>query len=281
MDTTRRSGGAVRCRADGSDLRCAVARPAAFALILLLTLMPAGPAWAQTVQGTVLDIQSGLPIYTAEVALLAADDRVVVWVVTDEAGRFDIQAPDVGSYQLRASRIGYAALSTDTFTIEPGQDALLELRLQPSPIPMDSLEAVVEGQKPRRLVRVGFYERQRKGFGHFLAPEDIEARRPTFPTDLFWGMSGVRVIRRNSYDWDLIMPSAQGSLGGSRCHPSVSIDGMVVQAGGRDDGWQDLFHVNDIEAIEVYPRGAGLPGWMAGQVSPCGAILLWTKGSLR
>ncbi|MCH7564175.1 MAG: carboxypeptidase regulatory-like domain-containing protein [Gemmatimonadetes bacterium] len=251
--------------------------PAAVRLTLLLTLTSAGPAWAQTVQGTVLDAESGAPIHTADVVLLAADDRIVGGDITDEEGRFVLRGPGAGSYRLRATRLGFESFTTEAFALEPGQNVLAELRLQLDPIPLDSLVAIVEGQKPRRLVRVGFYKRQAMGFGNFLSPDDIEDIRPVFTTDLFWGMRGVRV-RRGRLDSFNVVPT-RGFCGGL----SVSIDGMVVQRGGpgaRPADWQSLLHVNDIEAIEVYPSAAGVPAWAAGTVSPCGAILIWTKGSL-
>jgi len=42
--------------------------------------------------------------------------------------------------------------------------------------------------------------------------------------------------------------------------------------------WQDLVSVHEIAAIEVYAGQGGLPDWVAGDVSPCGAVLFWTKG---
>ena len=258
---------AVR-RSEGTELR-----PAAVTLMLVLTLSPARPAWAQAVQGTVVDAESGAPIYMADVALLATDDGIVGRHVTDKDGRFVIRVPEAGSYWLRATRIGYASFTTDTFALETGQDAVAELRLQLSPIPLDPIEAVVEGRVPR-LVRVGFYKRQELGFGHFLTPENLEALHPIFPEDLFYGMSGVQVQSRGRVMGSWYRP----------CALSVTVDGLLVQRGGTppsktDPSWTDLMHVNDIEAIEVYPHPGGVPVWT--RSSPCGAILIWTKGHLR
>ena len=245
--------------------------PAAVTLTLLLALTPAGPAWAQTVQGTVFDAESGVPISMANVALLATDDSIVGRHVTDKDGRFVIRAPEAGSYWLRATRIGYAPFTTDTFALETGQDAVAELRLRPSPTALDPIEVVVEERVPW-MVRVGFYKRQAKGFGQFRTPEDIEALHPIYHADLFYGMSGVRVLSNGSV------------LGSGFCPLSVVVDGLLVQRGGTppsktDPSWTDLMHVNDIEAIEVYPHPGGVPVWT--RSSPCGAILIWTKGHLR
>ncbi len=270
-----RRGAPTARRSERTEPRHPFPWPAAVTLTLFLTLTPGRPAWPQTVQGTVLDAESGVPISMANVALLATDDSIVGRHVTDKGGRFVIRAPEAGSYWLRATRIGYAPFTTDTFALETGQDAVTELRLRPSPTPLDPIEVVVEERVPW-MVRVGFYKRQAKGFGQFRTPEDLEALHPIFPEDLFHGMSGVRV---QSNGWVL------GS-GYRPCALSVTVDGMLVQRGGSPGSktapsWTDLWHVNDIEAIEVYPRPGGVPAWLSGTVSPCGAILIWTKGHLR
>ena len=235
-----------------------VAWMAVATLTPLLTLASVRLSSAQTVQGTVVDAESGVPIYTAEVALLTTDGGAASRVLTDTRGRFVFGVPDSGSFRLRATRFGYVPFTTDAFELAPNQDVVAELRMQVSPVALDSLGAVVEARRPRRLERVGFFKRQAKGFGYFLTPEDIEARRPVHPSDLFWGVPGVRVSYRNAFEWDVV--STRGG-----CSISVSIDGMFVQAGGGGGSdWQDLLHVNDIEALEVYPSPVGLPAWAGG-----------------
>lgn len=237
--------------------------PRAASLTLLLTIVAARPILAQVVRGTVLDAESGASIDMAQVALLAEDDRVVRQHMTDTAGRFVIRAPNAGVYRLRATRIGYAAFTTDTFALEAGQDTVVELRLPARPVSLDPVEAVVEGQLVPRLVRVGFYRRQANGFGYFLTPEDLEALHPVFLEDLFWRTAGVRML----HDGRVVTLRFY-----QPCSLSVAVDGLVVS------DWTDVVHVSDIEAIEVYPSPAGVPSWLFGPVSWCGAIVIWTKG---
>lgn len=129
---------------------------------------------------------------------------------------------------------------------------------------------------------MGFFERQAKGFGYFLTEDSIAARHPLRPEDLLRGVNGVRVRR----DGTVLGTSYRA------CAVSVSIDGLVVSQGGpvrgtEEDvstpqprgGWTKLLHVDDIEAIEVYSRPGGVPAWLSGPVSPCGALVIWTKGS--
>ncbi len=55
------------------------------------------------------------------------------------------------------------------------------------------------------------------------------------------------------------------------CPLTIAVDGIIVE------GWTELLHPTDILALEVYPRPAGLPPWLAGSRSPCGAVVIWTK----
>ena len=205
---------------------------------------------------------------------MTTDEGVVGRQVSDQGGRFFVRVTAAGTYRLRARRIGYEPFTTDPMVLARGQDKVVEIRLQPRPIPLDSIDAIVD-QPVRRLARVGFYNRLAKGFGYFRTPQDLEERRPVIPSDLFWGVSGVRMLR----DGRVVSSTSPG-----RCALSVAVDGMVVQQGGRGGGsssWTELVPVSDIEAVEIYAQPGGVPAWLAGSVSPCGALVIWTKGSLR
>ncbi len=211
-------------------------------------------------------------------ALVAENDSVVSEYLTDLRGRFVIRLPDAGSYRLRATRIGYKPAMSDVFELGPGQDGLAELRLQPSPILLDPLTAIVEGQN-LSLAQTGFYRREAMGFGHTLNPLDL-VRKPGLHQldDLFRGMPGVGVVRDDLDGFEVF------STRGVPCLMSVAINGQVVQTGGRNrrgTGWSSSVSILNVAAIEVYPGQAGLPVWMAGSRSPCGAVVIWTKGYIR
>jgi hypothetical protein len=110
---------------------------------------------------------------------------------------------------------------------------------------------------------VGFYKRLDRGIGYFRTPQDIAELRPVFPEDLFRGLPGIRVLAGAS-----IVTMARGK----RCPLTVAVDGTVLVS-----KWSEMVHVSDIHAIEVYTRPTGLPSWLAGSVSECGAVVIWTK----
>lgn len=234
------------------------------------------PASSQVVHGTVLDDASGLPIHTAEVELLAADDSVVGRYVTNESGRFVAPVPDAGLHRLRARRIGYLIAVTDEFGLPPGQDGLAELRLEPSPVMLDPLEPIVEGQS-LALAGVGFYRRETMGFSQVRTPDYIEAKPPLDLPALLVGLPGIVVSRPGGSTLFDVFSTRRPMV--MQCRPSVSIDGLVMQMGGRpSSGWQETLVAQEVAAIEVIAGAGGLPAWVAGSVSPCGAILIWTKG---
>ena len=62
-------------------------------------------------------------------------------------------------------------------------------------------------------------------------------------------------------------------------HPSVVLDGAVLQVGGVSGGLSadELLNPFNIEAVEVYPSAAGVPVQYGGYMSPCGAIVAWSR----
>ncbi|MGH7699611.1 MAG: carboxypeptidase-like regulatory domain-containing protein, partial [Gemmatimonadales bacterium] len=228
------------------------------------------PVASQTLRGTVVDATSGAPISMAHVTLLRGSGTIVQSNVTATDGSFIIRVPEPGVYRLRATRIGYMALVTDTLVLSVGQEAEPHLTLQAAGVQLPPVDAVAEA-RTERLVRGGFYKRVTNGFGYFRTPEQLDSLRPVYHAELFAGMGGVwtgpdgRVRSRSSH---------------KKCYLTVAIDGVIVERGGpSEQPWTNVVHVGDIEAIEVFPGPVGVPVWLSRSVSECGAILVWTKGS--
>ncbi len=256
-------------------------------------MWPVPPACAQLVQGVILDDLTGRPIADAVVDLVNGEDRIRGQDVTDVNGWFSIPVPDDDMYQLRSGGLGYMPTLSGAFSLQPGQTVGASLRMSVSPINLAPIEAVVEGGIEEGLDRVGFYERRTLGFGQVRTPEDLEDNPPLDFGDVFRGMNGIRLVQPSALaDWEIL--SARRMFG-DPCRPSISIDHVVVQrgerltrlsvsasdlersvGGGREvkrSFWQDLVSVPEIAAIEVYPGQGGLPAWVSGDVSPCGAVL--------
>jgi TonB-dependent receptor-like protein len=130
------------------------------------------------------------------------------------------------------------------------------------------------------LADAGFYKRRQAGFGHFLSRDEIDKRDPLILSDLLKGMSGVRVTCTGARRCTVTMRAANTMFFRGKCNPSVVLDGVVLQPGGTGGGGlllDDLVNPFSIEALEVYPGPEGVPVQYSGYLSPCGAILVWSR----
>jgi hypothetical protein len=265
----------------------------AFLGACLVVLAAAPPARAQVVRGAVKETASEAVVPGAAVSLVDSAGAVVASTATSDEGLFLLRAPGPGTYRVRAGRIGYATVTSDPFRVEPDDDVFADLCLAILPVPQEAIELSVEARDPR-LERTGFYKRQERNFGFFVTREEIDRRSPQRITDLFFGYPGVHVLYAGAAGkYEVVMRGARSMfLGGSRgrpdepgpatttCFPTVTVDGVVVRRGGSGveiGEWNHLVHPQEIEAIEVYTSSSGLPPELAGNNSPCGAILIWMR----
>jgi len=237
-------------------------------------LLAASHATAQALRGTVVDSASRLPLDGAHVTVLDGRGAMVADAVTGAAGSFMFRLPGFGAYQVRAKRIGYASRITEPIAADSTFAYSIQVGLPANPVPLDTLTVVaekvtVEKQVPW-LADAGFYRRRRMGFGHFLDREEIEKKHPLVVTDLLEGMPGVEVHCSSALSCGVTMAGSQMFIG-KPCAPTVVVDGIVVSGG------MSTVQVFDLEAIEVYPSPAGVPVQYSGYLSPCGAILLWSR----
>ncbi len=278
----------------------------ATAITLLLLTGPASPALGQVLRGRLLDLDTDEPIARGVLTLMREDGVRVQVVTTDSDGRYRLVAPEPGSYLLEARRLGYRPWLDGPIELAAGDEWETEYHLQALPIQLDPVEVTAEAeQREAFLHHVGFYERQKADFGHFVTRDDIEHRAPTRMTDLLNGIPGVRLV-----------PSASGlsrasiAFRGSRlsqgglCHPRVFVDDIIVIRGdarargtdvqgfpesatemNRDPAERpeialdDVVQPEDVEAIEVYRRGVEVPVRFGGTSTQtqCGVIVIWTR----
>ena len=76
------------------------------ALLLLLIAVAAG-AQTRLITGALLDKDAKEPVEQATVQLLRSDSTYVAGALTDENGRFSLQAPSDGKYLLKITNVGY------------------------------------------------------------------------------------------------------------------------------------------------------------------------------
>ncbi|HLQ59152.1 MAG TPA: carboxypeptidase regulatory-like domain-containing protein [Gemmatimonadales bacterium] len=230
----------------------------------------------------VLDSASRKPVVGARVVVLDSAGKGLSAAATGSDGRFSFHLPSAGDYRLRISRIGYPSRITEPIGVSAVVSASVVVRLTSTPISLDTLIVVAAAveKRPQFLVDAGFYRRQRVGFGHFLTRDEIDKRDPLILSDLLQGMSGVRVACTGARRCTVTMRAANTMFFRGKCNPSVVLDGVVLQPGGTGGGGlplDDLVDPFNIEALEVYPGPEGVPVQYSGYLSPCGAILVWSR----
>ncbi len=298
----RRSAG-MRTGSAGTRVR--------FALGMSLAMLLASPLCAQRIQGIVLDEFSHTPLEGADVSLLGTKGKVTGRATTGTDGRFAMTIRKFGAYAIEVHALGYAPYTTRVFVADTSQQVSATVNLAPAPIALEGLTVETTAIQ-RALERVGFYRREKAGFGSFLTATQIEERAVSRITDALYGLPGVRVACDPSgVDCDVTMrgapvycapptgeaassaaASGAATSGGAAtscnaktCYPSVYLDGDMIRRGGQTPAgqistagwWAELVSPYDVAAIEVYPHAAGLPAFASGTDSPCGAILIWTK----
>jgi hypothetical protein len=243
-----------------------IAAPAAL-LISMVFVPPA--ASAQVVLGRVVDDATAAPVAAASITLHDGAGREVGRVITDRSGRFAIEAESPGRHTLQSTAVGYHDVTTTGLHLESNRLLEVELRLSPGAM---EIERIVVTVTPRlgSLARVGFYERQRFGFGRFIDRNAIEERGAVRTLDLLAGIAGVRIGYTRDGNRYVQMRGAMGMSG--MCSPTVYLDGMPVK-------WFDLdrdIRPYDLDGVEVYRGTAGTPMQFSGG-PPCGAIVLWSR----
>lgn len=119
-------------------------------ILLLAALLAAAPLSAQSIRGRLVHSGSGQPIGGAMVWLLDPTGAQPRAVITDEEGRFLLQAPAPGRYTVRAERVGFSSATSPELVLAAHQT--LELRLESAEQVIALEEIVVEGEK-RCVVR--------------------------------------------------------------------------------------------------------------------------------
>jgi Carboxypeptidase regulatory-like domain/TonB-dependent Receptor Plug Domain len=237
------------------------------------------PALGQVLHGTVWDTTSEQPVAGSHVIVFSATGTKMGDTVTNATGRFTFHLAAAGDYTLVASALGYATV-TGAIAVNSTYEASALLETAPNPVVLKTITVRADKQDSH-LSEVGFYRRQRMGFGYFLTRAEIERRSPLVMSDLLLGIPGVRVHCRGVLSCTVEMRAARTMFFRGGCQPSVVLDGLVLRVGGvgsrGDLTVNELLSPFNIEAVEVYPGPAGLPVQYQGYVSPCGAIIAWSS----
>lgn len=254
--------------------RFRVPRAIGLALAAAFFLQPA-PAQSQVVQGYLMEAGTGTPVMSGWVMLLDTAYAVAASAVTTGEGAFRIQAPRPGSYYVLTEVLGYEPIIDGILDLEEEGSISIELYIKPKPVQMDSMIVAVErAQIFQHLEQSGFNERMSGGFGHFITPEEIRRRNPSYYADLFRNTPGITLTGGGSFQGTQIH-FRNASIRGGTCTPPVYVDGaqVITDMGGLEAA----VDLHQIAAIEVYTRASSVPSQWGGTNAGCGVVLIWTR----
>src|SRR5512140_2944799 len=117
----------------------------------------------------------------------------------------------------------------------------------------------------------GFEARHRSAPGRFLTSADVARKNATVTSDIFRGVSGLRVELEQSGASRVI--KMRGGSDGT-CKPSLFVDGRYMPVSV--DELDTLMQPRDVAGIEVYFEG-NVPADFNRGTNDCGGILIWTK----
>jgi hypothetical protein len=228
-------------------------------------------------------------------------------VTTDAQGRFRLRGVAAGEHEVT---VAHASLGTRSVRLAvPANAGEVELRAGGG---AGSLAASVQRSVQLAGLNVrarslgldiaGFYDRQRRGMGHFITGDRLGTAGGRV-TNVLRRVPGVRVVQ---YQRRQLMPgdpnavvskmdvdeeyriaatrsystgvTPQGESSLQFCYMDVWVDGVQVQNGDPEASQSvDRFILANVEAIEVYRGPAETPHEFRGQWSGCGVVLIWSK----
>lgn len=183
--------------------------------------------------------------------------------------------------KIRVTRVGYRVVESVYVAVSRFAEVSLRIGLHPVPVELEGVTV----EAPRTRDHERFLQRQRRGFGKYLGPEDLaKLKAPNTPALLFQ-MPGAFVFPDATGRGLLAHPTGGttaggGGLGGARpaafCTPPVYVDGWRVDATIPLDAVAPPAWVR---AVEVYrdPQNAPAEFRDSSVRGACPIIVIWTK----
>jgi hypothetical protein len=252
----------------------------------------------QEVRGRLLESETRQPIAWASLTLLDTTLSAVTHTLSSVTGAFVLEAPEAGSFYVLAEALGYEPKADGILEVGEGGSVSIDFYLKPKPLEMDSLIVALKRVRAYRyLSEVGYYEREKMGFGTFISPDQIKRRKPFTTFDLLRDVPDLYIDQGGRGGTRVYL-----MRGGSRCNPVVLLDGArafndthterggplsdIVPAGTpsaikperNDEGivLESIVDIEDISAIEVHTRATSMPLQYGGTQETCGLLMIWT-----
>jgi len=238
------------------------------ALLLLLLLFctgAAGSAIAQTgtITGTVTDASSGETLPGANIVIVGADKGAS----TNVDGEFTVTGITPGTYQVRASFVGYRPATMSDVTVTDGETTEVSFSLKPG-VQMDEMVVVGYGTQEKNDVT---------GSISSVPTQDLEESAIESAQEAIQGkVAGVTVTQNSGSPGSGFSIRIRGTGTTGNSNPLYVVDGTPVtgatQAGV---GGIDFLNPSDIESIDIL-KGASAAAIYGSQAAN-GAVIITTK----
>jgi hypothetical protein len=252
---------------------------------ILVSLLIAPAALAQSISGTLVDSVKNEPVEGAEVILRGKGSAIASATRTDSAGRFLFKTSVAGSYTLSIHKVGFLPVESGALRLKPDSTVVVKLATAASrstTLPTVEVTApTARGPNSRKYDQ--FLLRKSLGMGTFITREQIESRPSTQTYQLFQNIPGLKISQHGT-QWSIQSQRCPARLptAGPPPHlhkdipgfPILFIDGFRV----RGLGTLNTIKPNEVEAIEVYQGAAQLPAEAKGNA--CAAIFIWLRQGL-
>jgi len=225
---------------------------------------PARSVGSATVQGVVIDVQSGRRIANARATVAGSG----VVRVTDDSGRFVLDSVPSGNQTLQVRAIGFRP-SDQALSLTDGERVTLRVEMLAIPVRLDTVRTRasshdIQGYQQRRNARIGTY----------FDRDEIAAMKVFDPTEVLRHALNVRVD---------FSPGAPSVLTGPgvhpKCAPDLWVDGRY-RRGVSVGEMNNFIPLDQIEHIEIYTDPYSVPGqfvnFKPGGKPTCGAVIVWT-----
>ncbi|MCH1570699.1 MAG: TonB-dependent receptor [Longimicrobiales bacterium] len=239
-------------------------------LALLILLVGAHAASAQTIRGSLMEFGSDAPIDLGLIIMISEFGDSVAWTLSSSNGFFEVAAPEGGNYLLLAAALGYKESRVGLFELGEGGEISVEFRLWEEPLMLDGIMVESLVREPE-LVRNGFYRRMQRGSGSFIRPSDIEETTALRAAEMLQGLAGVRMVADSNGLERVQLRGARGY-----CVPTLFVDGVRTEWGRLSVGLDEIAPLETLYAIELYRGVASIPIEF-GSFNDCGVIAFWTK----
>jgi iron complex outermembrane receptor protein len=215
-------------------------------LMVLSVLLVSVHLFAQTISGTVVDVESQRPITNANVMVL----NTSLGAVTDREGKFEIRLPKAGAYDIQVTFIGFEK-NEKSVNVDMSGTAL-EISLKPSPIEVEEITISANAETP--------------DLGMLLISDQLSQKNPADVGAFFRDVIGAGSIKKGAAAQDPVIRGFKYN------QLNVMFDGGLGVTGGcpsRMDPPTSHVQAEDIDRIEIIkgPFSSRYPQTMGGIVN--------------